>query len=116
MKRRGGRRGGNLGKVALLLGGALLVGLGIRCRPDLLLKDQGASHGKGHPESTSHEAEHPTSKAPSKRADVPTPAQSSGKGSAQAQGAGPTDKSVHLAMGTPYDSDPSDDTLLIKPQ
>jgi endonuclease G, mitochondrial len=111
MKRRSGKRGGFLGKAALLLGGALLVGLGVRCRPDLLLKNQAASHGKGDlPGTSTGETEHPPSKAPSKKAENSPPAQGT------APGPGPTESSIHLAMGTPYDSDPADDTLLIKPQ
>src|SRR5262245_58767989 len=115
MRRRSGRRGGLFSKAALLLGGALLVGLGVRCRPDLLLKDQAASHSKGNPAGTSAGAtEHPSSHAHSKGPDKSPPAEDPRQ--AQAQGKGPTDTSIHLAMGTPYDSDPSDDTLLVKPQ
>jgi endonuclease G len=109
MRRRPRSRRGFFRASVIVLGAALLAALGIHYRPDKLLDDLGvSSKGNARVASTAQ-----TSRPSSKRENAPAHAPAAPK---RSPGASSAAASIHLAMGTPTDKDPSDDTLLTKPQ
>jgi endonuclease G, mitochondrial len=93
--RRRAARGKSFRRTSVILVGAALLGaLGVKCRPDKLLDNRSP----------------PKRENPTPRPEPPPRSPPKAKGPAEAPG------SVHLALGTPADSDPSDDLVLIKPQ
>lgn len=99
----------------------LLGALGVRCRLDKILEHGGLTKdGDFRPTATSA-ARHPPSKREptsgrtepsSPTGATPAPGGSATEGTPPARSSG----SVHLALGTPTDADPSDDLLLVKAQ
>lgn len=89
----------------------MLGALGVKCRPDKLLDDRGGARGagKGHLQpAPPAETSRPSSKRDNGNNRPPSPQ--------KPEGPTETNGSVHLALGTPVDSDPSDDLVIIKPQ
>lgn len=121
MSRRARPRKSLVQSAVVIVAIGLLGALGVRCRLDKILEHGGLTKdGDFRPTSTSA-ARHP----PSKREPTSGRAEPSGPtGATQAPGGGATEGtpptrssgSVHLALGTPTDADPSDDLLLVKTQ
>ena len=114
MSRRARPRKSLAQSAVVIIAVSLLGALGVRCRLDKILEHGGLTKdGDFRPASTSAGRHPPPKREPTGTTDT---TQAPGGGATEGTPPARSSGSVHLALGTPTDADPSDDLLLVKAQ